>query len=98
MIGFATVKMPLAGSIGPDLSYFWLAANALACSLSGGLLLRKAVAAPALRAVALAAAALLGIWYLLRVDGGWPALGIYLIAGWLMIRRRGWRGWHGARA
>ena len=87
MIGFATVKLPFAGSIGRELSYLWLAANAVACSLLGGVLLARDLPRRAQTGV-LAGITLLGLWYLLRVDGGWPALAVYVAAGWLALRRR----------
>ena len=98
MVGFAMVKMPLAGSVGAELSYAWLAANAAACSLLGGKLLQAEIRGAALRVVALAATAILGVWYLLRVDGGWPALAVYALAAWLVLRPRSRRGRVGARA
>jgi hypothetical protein len=88
MIGFATVKLPFAGSIGADASYVWLAGNALAAMALGGWLLREAVEARLLRAAALAAVALIGAAYLLGVDGGWPALAVFLVAGWAAFRWR----------
>ena len=89
MIGFATVKLPFAGSIGPDASYFWLAGNALAAMAIGGWLLREAVAARLLRVATLAVIALIGTSYLISVDGGWPALAIFFVAGWAAFRWRG---------
>lgn len=88
MIGFATVKLPFAGSIGSDASYVWLTANALGCILLGGWLLRDLIQAPLARLICLAAICLIGASYLFGVDGGWPALAIYLAAGWLALRRR----------
>jgi hypothetical protein len=88
MIGFATVKLPFAGSIGPDASYFWLAGNALAAMAIGGWLLREAVAARLLRVATLAVIALIGTSYLISVDGGWPALAIFFVAGWAAFRWR----------
>ncbi len=88
MIGFATVKLPFAGSIGADASYYWLAGNALAALALGGWLLRDAVEARFLRMLALIAIALIGASYLLGVDGGWPALVIFLVTGWAAFRWR----------
>ncbi len=88
MIGFATVKVPFAGSIGADASYYWLGTNALAAMALGGWLLREAVQAKLLRVLTLAAVALIGASYLLGVDGGWPALAILLVAGWTALRWR----------
>ncbi len=87
MVGFATVKMPFAGSIGADASYAWLSANALACTALGGWLLRQELQSPLLRLLCLAVVVLIGLSYLIGVDGGWPALAIYLAAGWLVLRR-----------
>jgi hypothetical protein len=87
MVGFATVKLPFGGSIGSGPSYLWLGANALGCSALGGILLHRSLHRPDWRLVALLGTALIGLWYLLRVDGGWPALAIYLLAGWLALRR-----------
>ena len=87
MIGFATVKLPFAGSIGGELSYVWLAANAVGCSLLGGALLARDLPRP-LHLPMFVAVALIGLWYLLSVDGGWPALAVYGAAGWLAMRRR----------
>jgi hypothetical protein len=87
MIGFATVKLPFAGSIGSDASYLWLAGNALVCTALGGWLLQREISSPLLRLMALAAVTLIGISYLIGVDGGWPALAIYLGAGWVAFRR-----------
>ena len=75
MIGFATVKAPFGGSIGADLSYAWLSANALGCVALGALLLRK-VAGARLTGGLFAATAAVGAVYLAGVDGGWPALAL----------------------
>lgn len=88
MIGFATVKMPFAGSIGADASYWWLAINALAATALGGWLLRDQIAAPWLRLLTLLVVVLIGASYLLGVDGGWPALAVYVAAGWFTVRWR----------
>jgi len=88
MVGFATVKLPFAGSMGTEGSYYWLAGNALAAMAVGGWLLREAVEAKLLRAATLAAIALIGAGYLIGVDGGWPALAIFLVAGWAAFRWR----------
>jgi hypothetical protein len=87
MIGFATVKLPFAGSIGSDASYAWLLGNAVACTALGGWVLREQVAAPMLRLLSLVVICLIGASYLLGVDGGWPALAIYVAAGWLTLKR-----------
>ncbi len=90
MIGFATVKLPFGGSIGANASYYWLAGNALAAIALGGWLLRGAVQAGWLRFLVLVAIALIGASYLIGVDGGWPALATFLLAGWAALR------WHRA--
>lgn len=87
MVGYATVKLPFAGSIGGDASYAWLALNAIGCAALGGWLLRGSVPHPGLRAVALGAIGLLGIWYLFNTDGGWPVLTLGGLAAWLALRR-----------
>jgi len=81
MIGFATVKLPFAGSIGAEGSYAWIAINLIACLCIGGFALRRAVAHHGARRLALGAIALLGAFYLLRVDGGWAALALFLAIG-----------------
>lgn len=81
MIGFATVKVPFAGSIGAEASYAWIAINLVACLWLGGFALRQAVAHEPLRRLVLGAVALLGAFYLLRVDGGWAALALFLAIG-----------------
>jgi hypothetical protein len=87
MVGFATVKLPFGGSIGASASYAWLAANALACMAIGGLLLRGQFADLLHRRLLVGATAVAGMLYLVRVDGGWPALGLLLVAGWLALGR-----------
>jgi len=87
MVGYATVKLPFAGSIGGTGSYLWLAGNAAACAWLGGRLLQAELPAPALRVAALGAVALIGIVYLLSVDGGWWALSVFAAAGWFAWRR-----------
>ena len=80
-MGFATVKLPFAGSIG-GWSYLWLSANAVAGALLFGALLPGLRFDWRVRAVILVVAAVLGATYLLRVDGGWWALGSILLIGW----------------
>ncbi|MCG7349185.1 hypothetical protein [Sphingomonas sp. ACRSK] len=87
MTGYATVKLPLAGSIGATASYLWLAANALALTIAGGMLLAREFP-PKWLAGLLAGSAAIGIAYLFVTDGGWPALGIYAAFGWLAVRQR----------
>lgn len=86
MRGYATVKLPGIGSLGPTGSYAWLGVQALAAPLIGAILL--AAALPIRLALPTAAAlALVGIAYLFATDGGWPALAVYAAFGWLAVRR-----------
>ena len=86
MVGYATVKWPLAGSIGAAASYGWLAAQSLAASAWGGWRLARDEP-PGWALTVLAAAALMGVVYLWRDPGGWPALILYALAGWWAWRR-----------
>lgn len=88
MVGYATVAVPFAGRLGAQASYLWLVANAAACGLLGAWLLTRTIAQPWLQAAALLGTALIGLWYLPRVDGGWPALAVLLAAAWLVVRQR----------
>src|SRR3712207_9575641 len=54
MTGYATVKLPFAGSIGSGASYAWLAVNALGAAFLGGWLLRSQLATAGERRLALA--------------------------------------------
>lgn len=86
MRGFATVKWPGAGSIGPWWSYLWLGLNAVAClALGTWLLAREARWGETL--VVLGAVAVIGVGYLWVTDGGWPALLVFTAAGWAVVRR-----------
>jgi hypothetical protein len=87
MRGYATIKLPLAGSIGREASYAWLAANALA-AMAIGMLWQPRPMAIGWRIVSLGGCAAIGAAYLFVTDGGWPALGIFGVAGWLAVRRR----------
>ena len=75
MIGYATVKLPFAGSIGAAASYGWLAVNAVLALALAAVALRRLHHPIAAAGVAVAAGAL-GIAYLWRTDGGWPVLAI----------------------
>lgn len=86
MRGFATVKLPGAGSIGAGASYLWLAINALASLAIGTLLLRR-LASPHAAALVLVVVATIGTGYLLATDGGWPALLVFTGTGWALFRR-----------
>lgn len=87
MIGFATVKLPWAGSIGASASYVWFAINAAACLALGAWLIGRAVGSRLALAV-LGGVAVLGIAYLLATDGGWWALAMFGGAGWVAGRTR----------
>ena len=88
MIGYATVAVPFGSRLNAGHSYLWLGGNALACALVGLWLLHRTLPHAGLRAAALLGSVAIGLWYLPRVDGGWPALLLLLGAGWLMLRRR----------
>lgn len=85
MRGFATIKLPLYGSIGAGASYLWIAAAAVA-NLAGGAWLLGQVADRRVASTTLAAVSVLGITYLLRTDGGWWALMMFAGVGWLALR------------
>jgi hypothetical protein len=85
MRGFATIKLPLWGSIGAMPSYLWIAANA-AANLIGGLVVLDRIAPRQVVAGALAATGVLGVAYLLRAQGGLYALGFLAVLGWLAFR------------
>lgn len=87
MIGFATVKVPLAGSIGSELSYLWLACNGIAALLLGGWLTHAELRRPVLRVAVLCGVAGIGAVYLFSTDGGWPALALFALAGWFGLHR-----------
>lgn len=85
MRGFATIKLPLIGSIGAFPSYAWIAVNALA-NLIGALLILERIAADRVAACALGATAVLGGGYLLRAQGGLYALAGIVGLGWWWLR------------
>ncbi|WP_267414551.1 hypothetical protein [Sphingomonas sp. GC_Shp_4] len=85
MRGFATIKLPLWGSIGAMPSYLWIAGNA-AANLIGGLVVLDRIAPRDVVGGALAATGVLGVAYLMRAQGGWYALGILAVLGWLAFR------------
>lgn len=87
MRGFATVKLPGVGSIGPDASYLWIAVNA-ALALATGALLTFRVARPRTAAALLVATAAMGVSYLFRTDGGWWALMLFAGLAWAASRIR----------
>lgn len=86
MRGFATVKLPGAGSIGAAGSYAWLALNALALLAIGAALLFRLTSARVATLVLLVVA-VIGVGYLYATDGGWPALLVFTSAGWTLLRR-----------
>ena len=85
MRGYATIKLPLFGSIGAGASYLWIAVNAGATLAAGAWLLGR-IAAPAAAGATLVAVGVVGVAYLLRTDGGWWALALFAGLGWLALR------------
>lgn len=85
MRGFATIKLPLFGSIGTIPSYIWIAANIVANGMVAIVLLGR-IATPQHGRVMLVAVGVVGIAYLLRADGGWKALVALGFVGWLALR------------
>lgn len=86
MIGYATVKLPVAGALAAGPSYLWLALNALAALAVAVILTRRLYSRPVATALVAAGAASAAA-YLWRTDGGWPVLTITAIVGSLWIRR-----------
>lgn len=84
MTGYATVKLPLAGSIG-GWSYLWLGANAVGCTALGALLLRTALPAWLPRATVLAGAFLLAAAYLLDRKRSLLAGLLYFAVAWTVL-------------
>lgn len=89
MAGYATVKLPFAGSIGAWWSYVWLGTNAVLALALAAWALRRLHHPIAAMAVA-AGAAVAGAGYLWRDPGGWPVLAIAALAGsaWWRLRSR----------
>lgn len=87
MRGYGTVKLPLAGSIGREASYLWLAVNALG-AMAIGIFWQPRPIMVGWRVAALIGCAGIGAAYLFVTDGGWPALSLFGLAGWLAVRRR----------
>ena len=81
MVGYATVKLPWAGSIGAGASYAWLGAQSIGCSLWGTWSLARDEP-PGWALGVLAVSAAMGVVYLWHDPGGWPALLLYGAAGW----------------
>ncbi len=86
MTGYATVAVPFGGRLDAGGSYAWLIANTAACGLAGAWLLDRAIADVRIKLAALVGTALIGLWYLPRVDGGLPALLLLIGLGWLASR------------
>jgi hypothetical protein len=86
MTGFATVKLPFAGSIGAAASYGWLAVHAIVALMLAAVGLRRLHHPVAAIGVA-AGTAMLGVGYLWRTDGGWPVLAMIMLAAVLWWRR-----------
>ena len=86
MVGYATVKLPFAGSIGGGASYVWLGVQSIGCSLWGAATLAENEPRGWALAV-LAVSAWLGVAYLWSDPGGWPALALYAAAAWWVWRR-----------
>ncbi len=85
MRGFATIKLPLWGSIGVIPSYGWIVVN-IAANIVAGIMVLDRIATRQVAAGALAAAGVLGMVYLIRTEGGWQALAALTVLGWLMLR------------
>jgi len=86
MTGYATVAVPFAGRLDAGSSYVWLIGNAAACGLAGAWLLDRVIDRPPHKLAAFVGTALIGLWYLPRVDGGLPALLLLTGLGWLASR------------
>lgn len=89
MTGYATIKLPVAGSIGAAASYGWLAVNAALALALCALALRR-LHHPLAAAGVAAGAAVCGLGYLWRDPGGWPVLGLVTLsaAAWWRVRQR----------
>lgn len=85
MRGFATIKLPLSGSIGVLPSYIWIVANVAANGI-GAVAVLDRFATQQVGRHALIAVGVVGIAYLLRTDGGWKALMGLILIGWLILR------------
>ncbi|TCP33187.1 hypothetical protein [Sphingomonas sp. BK235] len=87
MIGYATVKLPLAGAMSPLHSYAWLALNAVAALLLAAALARR-LHAPVVRAAVAVAALAAALRYLWHDPGGWPVLALVAlgVGAWWRLR------------
>lgn len=91
MVGYATIKMPFAGSLGGEGSYWWIGLQALACLAFGLLLAARLILARTVRLAAGGFALLMGGTYLLTTNGGVPALLLLVGLGalaWRVTRSR----------
>jgi hypothetical protein len=86
MTGYATVKLPFAGSIGAAASYGWLAVNAVLALGLAAIALRR-LHHPVAAIGVVVGTALLGARYLWQTDGGWPVLVMIVLAGIIWWRR-----------
>ena len=91
MRGFAMIRLPGVGSLGAERSYLWIAVNGTA-ALAAGVGLLVTSMARGVAAIVLGAVGLAGTAYLFRTDGGWAALALFAVAGWLAVRSRRVRG------
>jgi hypothetical protein len=66
-------------------SYLWIATHA-AANIVGGFVVLERIAARQVAASALAGVGVLGTAYLMRTDGGWGAMALMLLIGWLILR------------
>lgn len=85
MTGYATIKLPFDGALSPTWSYVWLGANALGALIWGTATASRLLPRP-VTITLFATIAAGSVVYLLRTDGGWPALALYAAAGAV-----GWR-------
>lgn len=88
MIGYATVKLPVAGSLGAAGSYLWLGTNALLALGLAAWALRR-LHHPLAATVVAIGAAVFALGYLWRDPGGWPVLAMVATgaASWWRLRR-----------
>ena len=91
MVGFATIKLPGAGSI-ERWSYLWIGLNLLGATWLGGRLLAGEVADWRLRLLVLVGCLGLALWYFVVREGAFLALILYAAVAWTMLLKRGWLG------
>lgn len=87
MRGYATIKLPILGSIGAGPSYLWLGTNALVALGAGAAMLARFTTV-ARATIVLIVVAVIGVGYLYVTDGGWPVLLIFTGTGVALVRRR----------